>query len=106
MAAYTDNKIRISIDVALFCAIVFNAGISWNAISELKSTVRLLQQDTQVQADARLLGYKRLARVEEKIDGIGNQLDRLERQIDDSNRQGSAAFQSFRKKIESRGRDE
>ena len=102
MATYGDNKVRISIDLALFVAIIFNAGISWNAIDELKATVAVLQRDTQVQAEARLIGYQRLTRVEEKLDNIGKQLDHLERQIDDINTQASITFQKFRKEADAR----
>ena len=102
MATYTDNKVRISIDLALFIAIIFNAGISWNAIHELKGTVEVMQREAQIQADARSLGYQRLARVEAKLDGISNQLEHMERQIDEINTQGSLKSRQLRREADAR----
>jgi len=86
MTNYSDNKVRIGIDVVLLFAILFNAGVGWQQIQAHDKRIELLER----QNDQRSEGYQRLARVETKVDqlqaDVRHLLDRLDGDTDRKSR--------------------
>lgn len=65
---------RVAVDGAMILAFVFTSGIGWSKLDELDKRMTSLQTSMQGTTN----NGERLARVEEKIDQLIRQVDRLQ----------------------------
>ena len=69
---------RIAIDGAMILMFVFSAGVFWTKLNDLD--VRMTQMQTSLANSP--LNAERLARVEEKLDRLIRDVDKLQNKVD------------------------